>query len=360
MSDSDDSYGPPLPPGLANKKDDTDSSDDQYGPPLPKKSKSSDNVTIGPTMPSIKGGNLDKYSSDSDSDSSSSDSSDSDYDRKKRKKKSHKSKKSDYNRRGSEVSKDSKHFIGPCIPSNSTKYEDNISHRSIGPALPPGSAQYSDNDHSRQTNVPGNVDDDDDYGIGPSINLQASEQDCSAVAEFEGRSQKMLKKLTSTPETEMELPKQRESWMTELPDQIGVSFGLSNRQFRAKDAPEQDHSWTKTPKEKDEEKSKDGKKKKKYEIIEKDKNEKASKEIEEYNKKHRPKSLLEMHQKKLEKKKKKEKKKNKDKKAERRPFDRDLDLKVNRLDEAQRKAFIKRSQDLGSRFKTGGTGTSFM
>ena len=57
---------------------------------------------------------------------------------------------------------------------------------------------------------------------------------------------------------------------------------------------------------------------------------------------------------------KKDKEKGKDQPKERRPFDRDLDLQVNKLDEAQRRAIIKRSQELGSRFKSGGTGTSFL
>lgn len=59
---------------------------------------------------------------------------------------------------------------------------------------------------------------------------------------------------------------------------------------------------------------------------------------------------------------KKEKKKNKgkEKEKERVAFDRDRDLKVNQLDDAKRKALIKRSQELGSRFKSGGAGTSFL
>lgn len=59
---------------------------------------------------------------------------------------------------------------------------------------------------------------------------------------------------------------------------------------------------------------------------------------------------------------KKEKKKNKgkEKPKERQPFDRERDLKVNQLDDAQRRAIIKRSQELGSRFKSGGSGTSFL
>ncbi len=51
------------------------------------------------------------------------------------------------------------------------------------------------------------------------------------------------------------------------------------------------------------------------------------------------------------KKEKEKKKKGKEKqKAERRPFDRDLDLQVNRFDDAMRKRYIKSAQGLGSKF----------
>ena len=72
--------------------------------------------------------------------------------------------------------------------------------------------------------------------------------------------------------------------------------------------------------------------------------------------------FLQKKEKKKEKKKSKKKEKDKDKEKlkERRPFDREVDLQVNRLDEAQKRAIIKRSQELGSRFKTGGMGTSFL
>lgn len=36
--------------------------------------------------------------------------------------------------------------------------------------------------------------------------------------------------------------------------------------------------------------------------------------------------------------------------VERRPFDRDADLKVNRFDEAQKKRLVKKSQELNTRF----------
>lgn len=47
-----------------------------------------------------------------------------------------------------------------------------------------------------------------------------------------------------------DVPKQRESWMTELPEDMGARFGLGNRQFRKGEAAEIDSSWTETPQDK--------------------------------------------------------------------------------------------------------------
>lgn len=60
----------------------------------------------------------------------------------------------------------------------------------------------------------------------------------------------------------------------------------------------------------------------------------------------RSESLLDMHHKKL----KRKAAEDKDKPQERRPFDRDQDLKVHRFDEAQKRALIKQSRDLNTRF----------
>ena len=38
---------------------------------------------------------------------------------------------------------------------------------------------------------------------------------------------------------------------------------------------------------------------------------------------------------------------------ERKPFNRDEDLKLNQIDDAKRKALIKRSQELNTKFKIG-------
>ncbi|XP_050570345.1 GPALPP motifs-containing protein 1-like [Cygnus atratus] len=63
----------------------------------------------------------------------------------------------------------------------------------------------------------------------------------------------------------------------------------------------------------------------------------------------RSESLLDMHQKKLRSKASEEK----TKPQERRPFDREQDLKVNRFDEAQKKALIRKSRGLNSKFEHG-------
>ncbi|KAJ6661703.1 hypothetical protein lerEdw1_013225, partial [Lerista edwardsae] len=60
----------------------------------------------------------------------------------------------------------------------------------------------------------------------------------------------------------------------------------------------------------------------------------------------RSESLMDIHQKKLKSKSAQEK----NKPQERRPFDRDQDLHVHQFDEAQKKALIKRSRDLNTRF----------
>lgn len=63
----------------------------------------------------------------------------------------------------------------------------------------------------------------------------------------------------------------------------------------------------------------------------------------------RSESLLDMHSKKLKRKAEAEK----SKPQERRAFDRDQDLQVHRFDEAQKKALIKKSRELNSRFSHG-------
>lgn len=60
----------------------------------------------------------------------------------------------------------------------------------------------------------------------------------------------------------------------------------------------------------------------------------------------RAESLLSIHAKKMKRKAAEDSKKP----VERKPFDRDADLQVNRFDEAQKKALLKKSQELNTRF----------
>lgn len=68
--------------------------------------------------------------------------------------------------------------------------------------------------------------------------------------------------------------------------------------------------------------------------------------VSQYNESKRAESLMSLHSKKM-----KEKAKEKaDKPVERRPFDRDADLQVNRFDDAQKQRLLKKSQELNTRF----------
>lgn len=68
--------------------------------------------------------------------------------------------------------------------------------------------------------------------------------------------------------------------------------------------------------------------------------------VSQHQESKRGESLLNMHAKKMKRKAEEDSKKP----VERRPFDRDADLQVNRFDEAQKKALLKKSQELNTRF----------
>ena len=72
---------------------------------------------------------------------------------------------------------------------------------------------------------------------------------------------------------------------------------------------------------------------------------------EELKKKRGSESLMDKHTKKL----KKKAKEDKDKPVERRPFDREVDLKVNQFDEARKKSMLKKAAQLDNRFSRGGS-----
>ncbi|NXJ61169.1 GPAM1 protein, partial [Rostratula benghalensis] len=231
----------------------------------------------------------------------------------------------------------------------------------IGPALPPGFRKPSqDTGNSRcsigpsvsseiHTQVTDSSEDEDDF-IGPMPAKGPVESD--VTKEFERRAQRMKEKLTSADSDE---PKQitRESWMTELPPEL-KSFGLGPRTFkrRADDKSGDRSIWTDTPadrerKAKEREEAKKSTSKDNEEIVLSGRDKRLVEQVTSYNESKRSESLMELHQKKLKSKASEEK----NKPQERRPFDRDQDLKVNRFDEAQKKALIRKSRDLNSKFE---------
>uniref|UniRef100_A0A8C5GYA3 GPALPP motifs-containing protein 1 n=1 Tax=Gouania willdenowi TaxID=441366 RepID=A0A8C5GYA3_GOUWI len=145
----------------------------------------------------------------------------------------------------------------------------------------------------------------------------------------------------------------RETWMTELPPEL-QHIGLGARTFKKKSGPEKgDRSiWTDTPADRErktrerlEEKQKGGAQKDDAPQFSRKDVEMAEK-VSKYNESKRAESLISLHSKKM-----KEKAKNKaDQPVERKEFDRDADLQVNRFDEAQKQRLLKKSQELNTRF----------
>ncbi|XP_032862592.1 GPALPP motifs-containing protein 1 isoform X2 [Tyto alba] len=240
--------------------------------------------------------------------------------------------------------------------------ENHTSHKPIiGPALPPGFRKpLQDTKNSRcsigpsvsselRTQVTDSSEEEDNL-IGPMPAKGPVESD--VTKEFERRAQRMKEKLTSADSDE---PKQvtRESWMTELPPEL-KSFGFGPRTFkrRADDKSGDRSIWTDTPadrerKAKEREEAKKSTSKDNEEIVLSGRDKRLVEQVTSYNESKRSESLMDIHQRKLKSKASEEK----TKPQERRPFDRDQDLKVNRFDEAQKKALIRKSRDLNTKFE---------
>ncbi|XP_040895534.1 GPALPP motifs-containing protein 1 [Toxotes jaculatrix] len=256
-------------------------------------------------------------------------------------------------------------FFGPALPPGFKKQSSPERPPVLGPALPPGfrRAAYDnddDNDGEDGEGFPGpalppgyqaepsSSEGEDEDVIGP---MPAKGPIKYSVAEdFERRAQRMKEKLTGedTPEVLT-----RETWMTELPPEL-QHIGLGARTFKKRSGPEnKDRSiWTDTPADR-ERKARERLEGKKKGEVEGDsvpqvhhKDLEMAEKVSKYNESKRAESLMTLHTKKM-----KEKAKEKaDKPVERRPFDRDADLQVNRFDEAQKQRLLKKSQELNTRF----------
>ncbi|KAG7481752.1 hypothetical protein JOB18_003990 [Solea senegalensis] len=336
---SDKPIGPALPPMFRNEESDEDSDDENgfAGPALP---------------PGYKRGEASSSSDESEQEVSV-----------KRAKTSHnkeeeKSKISDDDDDG---------FFGPALPPGFKKQQSSPERPPVlGPALPPGFRRAS---HDDDDNSDGK---DGESFPGPALppgyqaqpsSSEGEEEDVfgpmpakgpiihSVAQDFERRAKRMKDKLTGADETPEVVT--RETWMTELPPEL-QHIGLGARTFKKKSGPEnKDRSiWTDTPADRERKVQERLEAKKKGEK-EKDsvpqiphKDLEMAEKVSQYNDSKRAESLMSLHSKKL-----KEKEKEKaDAPVERRPFDRDEDLQVNRFDEAQKQRLLKKSQELNTRF----------
>ncbi|KAL6064553.1 hypothetical protein STEG23_016398 [Scotinomys teguina] len=252
-------------------------------------------------------------------------------------------------------------FFGPALPPGFKKQDDSPPRPMIGPALPPGfikSPQKSDRgrEDSGQVssffNSEGAESSEDEGIVGP---MPAKEPvNYSITTEFEKRAQRMKEKLTKGDDDSSK-PTTRESWMTELPPEM-KDFGLGPRTFkrRADDKSGDRSIWTDTPadrerKAKEIQEARKSFSKKDEENILSGRDKRLAEQVSSYNESKRSESLMDIHHKKL----KSKAAEDKIKRQERMPFDRDRDLKVNRFDEAQKKALIKKSRELNTRFSHG-------
>lgn len=252
-------------------------------------------------------------------------------------------------------------FFGPALPPGFKRQQSSPERPPVlGPALPPGfhRAASDSDDGEDEEGLPGPAlppgyqaersSSEDEDVIGP-MPAKGPVQD-SVAAEFERRAQRMKEKLTGEEAPEVVT---RETWMTELPPEL-QHIGLGARTFKKRSGPEnKDRSiWTDTPADR-ERKARERLEGKKTGEAKDDKVPQVSRrdiemaeKVSKYNESKRGESLMNLHSKKL----KEKAKETADKPVERRPFDRDADLQVNRFDEAQKQRLLKKSQELNTRF----------
>ncbi|KTF86183.1 hypothetical protein cypCar_00029024, partial [Cyprinus carpio] len=264
---------------------------------------------------------------------------------------------------------DTRGILGPALPPGYQNQDRSPERPPVGPALPPGfKRQDADADEEEGKEdargflgpalPPGYTpavssgeeeeDDDDDYVIGPMPSKGPSQD--SVALDIERRAQRMKDKLTGVDTGPKVV---RESWMTELPPEL-QHVGLEARTFKKKSGPEnKDRSiWTDTPADRERKARERLEAKEKGESAKDDgpclpqKELEMAEKVSKYNESKRGESLISIHTKKM----KRKAKEDASKPVERRAFDRDTDLQVNRFDEAQKKALLKKSQELNTRF----------
>ena len=240
---------------------------------------------------------------------------------------------------------------GPApAPAQTARDESSDSDDDFGPALPP----HLQNKNPAESRSQESNSSDDEF-VGPKMSeITTSVNRESVEQEVEMRARRMRDKLDGKDKAEP----QRESWMLELPEEKANRFGLGPRQFSRKGVTQRggDRSaWTDTPEDKqrkmmageeDEEAEPDT-----SDLAARMRDEKMEKVSQELKQKRGADTLMDMHEKKL--KKDKKKKEDSGEVTERRPFDRDVDLKANQFDEAMKKNMMKMAAKIDNRFSSG-------
>ncbi|XP_030636496.1 GPALPP motifs-containing protein 1 isoform X2 [Chanos chanos] len=266
-------------------------------------------------------------------------------------------------------------FFGPALPPGYQKQQSSPERPLVlGPALPPGFRRQVDDDDDDDDDDDSDDDErEDDQGYsGPALppgykaessSSEAEDSDIigpmpvkgpvhdSVVSDIERRAKRMKDKLSGVNDGPEEL--KREEWMTELPPEL-QHFGMGPRTFKRRTGPEdKDRSiWTDTPADRERkarerlEGKNSGESRKADAPRVSEKELQIAQQVSKYNESKRGESLIDMHTKKM----KAAAEEGEKKPVERRPFDRDTDLQVNRFDDAQKKAVLKKSQELNTRF----------
>ncbi|XP_025027828.1 GPALPP motifs-containing protein 1 isoform X1 [Python bivittatus] len=241
-----------------------------------------------------------------------------------------------------------------CFRGEGKRVPKNAHRPIIGPALPPGFKQPSEGAEENRCYITQMSDssEEEEAVIGPMPARGSVES--NPGAEIEDRARRMKERLLGHVDDGSKQAK-RESWMTDLPPEL-KNFGLGPRTFKRRpDDKSGDRSvWTDTPADREKKANEQQEARKSIskdnaETFLSERDKRLAEQLSSYNESQRSESLMDIHRKKLKSKTAGEK----NKPQERRPFDRDQDLQVHQFDEARKKAIIKQSRDLNTRFSHG-------
>ncbi|XP_054746945.1 GPALPP motifs-containing protein 1 [Anastrepha obliqua] len=271
--------------------------------------------------------------------------------------------------------------FGPALPPHLLKDEPKVEKALIGPVLPREFSQLTDSTKVAEPCEMEVLNEDGEehdmaFSYGPMPTPADGEGMIPMSAtqiELEERALELKLAAIESGTGQSVDVKVREEWMLELPA-VGLKGGLAalanmKRTFhQGKERPDfsDRSSWTKTPQDAENPTPSTSKDATKVEVLKRNAEaayeRKRDEEQERIAKKHkkdhkRDESLVEMHQKKLRK---EQRKKEKElaaagAKPERRPFSRDVDLKLNKIDKNQTKQIVDKAKILNTKFATGKT-----